>query len=81
MVCSTFSRRGLSVLRSSLLAKGGTSRKRLSSHLHYVLTQSNKVSPRALQTAVVLAIFCFRVPSIFFEDHKGSADRKVCETS
>jgi hypothetical protein len=31
-------------VRSASLAKGGTSKKRLSLHLHKVLTQSNKVS-------------------------------------
>jgi hypothetical protein len=52
-VCSTFSRRGWSVVRSSSLAKGGTSKKRPSPHLHKVLTRSNKASPRTLQTALV----------------------------
>jgi hypothetical protein len=50
----TFSRSEWSVVRSALLAKGGTSKKRLSLHLHKVLTQSNnKVSPRTFQTALV----------------------------
>jgi hypothetical protein len=40
------------VVRSVSLAKGGTSKKRLSPHLHKVSTQSNKVSPRTLQTAL-----------------------------
>jgi hypothetical protein len=40
-------------LRSASLAKGGTSRKRPSVHLHKVPTQSNKVSPQTLQTALV----------------------------
>jgi hypothetical protein len=53
-VCSTFSRSGLSVVRSASLAKGGTSKKRPSPHLHEVPTRSNKVSPRILQTALVL---------------------------
>jgi hypothetical protein len=52
-VCSTFSRRGWSVVRSASLAKGGTSKKRLSPHLHEVPTRSNKVSPRTLQTALI----------------------------
>jgi hypothetical protein len=52
-VCSTFSRCGLSVVRSASLAKGGTSKRRPSPHLHKFPTRSNKVSPRALQTALV----------------------------
>jgi hypothetical protein len=47
------SRCGWSVVRSTSLAKGGTSKKRPSPHLHKVPTQSNKVSPRTLQTALV----------------------------
>jgi hypothetical protein len=35
------------------LAKGGTSRKRPSPHLHKVLTPNSKVSPRTFQTALV----------------------------
>jgi hypothetical protein len=52
-VCSTFSRSGWKVVRSASLAKGGTSKKRPSLHLHKVPTRSNKVSPRALQMALV----------------------------
>jgi hypothetical protein len=52
-VCSTFSRSGWSVVRSAWLAKGGTSKKRPSPHLHIVPTGSNKVSQRTLQMAVV----------------------------
>jgi hypothetical protein len=52
-VCSTFSRSGWSVVRSASLAKGGTSEKRPSPHLHEVPTRSNKVSPRTLQAALV----------------------------
>jgi hypothetical protein len=48
-----FSRSGWSVVRSALLVKGGTSKKRPSPHLHTVPTRSNKVSPRTLQTALV----------------------------
>jgi hypothetical protein len=51
-VCSTFSRCGWSALRSASLAKGGTSKKRPSPHLHKVPTRSN-VSPRTFQTAFV----------------------------
>jgi hypothetical protein len=53
-VCSTFLRSGRGVVRSALLANGGNSKKkRLSLHLQKVLTQSNKVSPRTFQTALV----------------------------
>jgi hypothetical protein len=52
-VCSTLSRSGWSTVRSALLAKGGTSKKRLSLHLPNVLTQSNKASPWTLQTALI----------------------------
>jgi len=48
-----FSRSGWSVVRSASLAKAGTSKKRPSPHLHKVPTQSNKVSPRSLQTDLV----------------------------
>jgi hypothetical protein len=40
-----FSRSGWSTVRSALLAKGGTSKKRLSPHLHKIPTWSIKVSP------------------------------------
>jgi hypothetical protein len=52
-VCSTFSRNGWSVARSASLAKGGTSKRNPSPHLHKVQTRNNKVSPRTLQTALV----------------------------
>jgi hypothetical protein len=39
MVCSTFSRSGWSTVRSALLAKVGTSKKRQSLHLHKILTR------------------------------------------
>jgi hypothetical protein len=52
-VCSTFSRSGWSAVRSASLAKGGTSKKRPSPHLHKVPTRSNKVSPRTFQTALL----------------------------
>jgi hypothetical protein len=48
-----FSRSGWNALRSASLAKGGTSKKRPSPHLHKVPTRSNMVSPRTLQTALV----------------------------
>jgi hypothetical protein len=53
-VCSKFLRSGWSVVRSASLAKGGTSKNRPSPHLHKVPTRSNKVSPRTLQTDLVL---------------------------
>jgi hypothetical protein len=53
-VYSTFSRSGWSIIRSASLAKGGTSKKRPSPHLHKVPTRSNKVSPRTLHTALVI---------------------------
>jgi hypothetical protein len=48
-----FLRSSWSVVRSASLAKGGTSKKRPSPHLHEVPTRSNKVSPRTFQTALV----------------------------
>jgi hypothetical protein len=42
----------LRIIRSSSLAKGSTSKKRPSPHLHKVLTQSNKVSPQTLKTVL-----------------------------
>jgi hypothetical protein len=56
-VCSTFPRSGWSVVRSVSLAKGGTSKKRPSPHLHTVPTLSTKVNPRTLRTALVRFIF------------------------
>jgi hypothetical protein len=53
MVCSTFLRSGQSTVRTALLAKGHTLKKRLSLHLHKVPTQSNNVSPWTLQTALI----------------------------
>jgi hypothetical protein len=53
MVCSMFLRNGWSVVRSALLAKGGTLKNRPSPHLHKVLTWNNKVNPRTFQTALV----------------------------
>jgi hypothetical protein len=46
-----FSRSRRSVLRSASLAKGDTSKKRPSPHLHKVPTRSNELNPRTLQTA------------------------------
>jgi hypothetical protein len=48
---SMFSRSGWSVVRSVSLAKGGTSKKRPSPHIHKFPTQSNKTSPRTSRTA------------------------------
>jgi hypothetical protein len=61
MVCSMFSRSGWSIKRSALLAKGGTSKKRPSLHLHKVLTWSNKMSPWTLQMALVTQIFVTKI--------------------
>jgi hypothetical protein len=52
-VYSTFSRNGWSGVGSASLAKRGTSKKRLPSHLYKVPTRSNKMSPRTLQTTLV----------------------------
>jgi hypothetical protein len=52
-VCSTFLRSGWSIVRSALLAKRGTLKKRPSPHLPRVPTWSNKVSPQTLQMALV----------------------------
>jgi hypothetical protein len=54
MACNTFWRSGWSVVRSASLAKGGTSKKRLSPHLHKVVPQNNTVSPQTLQMALLL---------------------------
>jgi hypothetical protein len=62
-VCSTFSRSGWSVVRSASLAKGGTSKKRPSPHLHKVPTLSNKASPQPFQMTLVLVnckFLCFQ---------------------
>jgi hypothetical protein len=59
-ICSTFSRSGWSVVRSASLAKGGTSKKRPSPHLHKVPTRSYKMSQRTFQTAF-LHINCFKL--------------------
>jgi hypothetical protein len=48
-----FSRIGWTVVKRESLAKGGTSKKGPSPHLHQVTTPSNKVSPRTLQMALV----------------------------
>jgi hypothetical protein len=55
MVRSTFSRSGWNIVRSALLAKGGTLKKRPLLHLHKVPIWSNKVSPRNFQVALILA--------------------------
>jgi hypothetical protein len=52
-VCRTFYRSGWSVVRSASLAKGGTSKKTPSPHLHKVPTPSNKLCPRTLQMVLV----------------------------
>jgi hypothetical protein len=50
----TFLRIRWSVVRSASLAKGGTSKKRPSPHLHKFPTRNNTVSPRTLQTVLVV---------------------------
>jgi hypothetical protein len=66
-VCSTFSRSGWSVVRSASLAKGATSKKRPSSHLHKVPSRNNKVSPRNLQMTLVLVLSKLIVQSSLFK--------------
>jgi len=56
MVCSTFLKSEWSVVRSGSLAKGGTSRKRPSLHLHKVPTRSNEVSPPTFQIGLSLSL-------------------------
>jgi hypothetical protein len=51
---------GGAFLRSASLAKGGTSKKRLSPHLHQFPTRSNKVSPRTFQTAFYITTVSWR---------------------
>jgi hypothetical protein len=76
-VCSTFSRRGWSVVRSASLAKRGTSKKRQPLHLHKVPTQSNKVSPRTLQTALVHTVSCLQPPVFFFVMFRKEMTRPI----
>jgi hypothetical protein len=57
IVCSMLKRSGWSTVRSALLAKEGTSKKRPSLHLHKVPTWSNKESPWTFQTALVFGVF------------------------
>jgi hypothetical protein len=54
---STFFRSGWSVVRTASLAKGGTSKKRQSLHLHKVPTRSNRVSSRTLETVLQFPSF------------------------
>jgi hypothetical protein len=69
MVCSMFSRRGWSVVRSASLVKGGTSKKRLWPYLHKVLTRVNKVSPQTLQMALIPLWTMRRSHIIYFYVH------------
>jgi hypothetical protein len=57
---------GWSVVRSASLAKGGTSKKRPSPHLHKVPTRSNKVSPRTLQTSLVYMCVLIELIKVYF---------------
>jgi hypothetical protein len=91
-ICSTFSRSGWSVGRSASLAKGGTSKKRPSLHLHKVPTRSNKVSPRTLLWAKRFVLEILGRPSyiphlhlhVYFTSHRNypliSALRYIIET-
>jgi hypothetical protein len=65
MTVTPFSRSGWSVVRSASRAKEGTSKNRLSPHLHKVPILSNKVSPRTLQTALVHQLLCisYQIPN------------------
>jgi hypothetical protein len=49
---------GWSVIRSASLARGGTSKKRLSPHLHKDPTRNNKLSPRNFETALFIFAAC-----------------------
>jgi hypothetical protein len=64
-VRSVFLRSGWSDVIIASLAKGGTSKKRPSPHLHKLLTQSNKVSPQIFKTALIKLghanRYCFNV--------------------
>jgi hypothetical protein len=75
--CSTFSRSGWSVVRSASLAKGDTSKKIPSPHLHKVPSRSNKVSPRTLKTAHVY-VAMYATVRLHFGSHNaaiyGSSD-------
>jgi hypothetical protein len=75
-ICSTFSRSGWSVVRSTSLSKGGASKKIASPHLHEVPTRSDKVSPRTSQTTFVfenkgpVKIFRFKTDDLHREVRK-----------
>jgi hypothetical protein len=60
VVCGMFSRSRWSIVRSASLAEGGTSKKRVSPLLHEVLSQSNKVRPWTLQTALIVTFHSSR---------------------
>jgi hypothetical protein len=64
---------GWSVVRSASLAKGGTLKKRPSSHLGKVPTRSNKMSPRTLPTALVYFRAICRACSLKFIDVSRSS--------
>jgi hypothetical protein len=63
-VCSMFSRSVWGVVRSASLAKGGTSKKWPSPHLHKVPSRCNKVIPRTLQTALLCGTLAYSHYSI-----------------
>jgi hypothetical protein len=64
-VCSTFSRSGRSVARSSLFAKGGMLKKRLSPHLHKVHESTNFANGPHLTDCIrsfrVLSMSCVKL--------------------
>jgi hypothetical protein len=65
-------RSGWRVVRSELLAKGGTLEKRPPPRLHKVPTQNNEVSLQTFQTALVLRGLCdTTVPNV----HTLTADK------
>jgi hypothetical protein len=66
-VCSTFSRSGCSVVNSASLAKGGTSKKRPSPHLHKVPTRLlHELFKRP--SYLRCFVFCYRVPWGVYQD-------------
>jgi hypothetical protein len=67
------SRSGWSVVRNASLAKGDTSKKRPSPHLHKVPTRRNKVSPRTLQTVLVHTYFL----NLIYYSEEENGEKKV----
>jgi hypothetical protein len=63
--------------KNASLAKGGTSKKRPSPHLHKVPTLSNKASPRTLQTVLVETIVMTEVEVLPRNMLEGKGEGKV----